>query len=109
MKYSKEQLLNFIREAYAKTKLKPCSGQFYNDDETECCPITALHCLRYLTDRRSWFQAQGAMNTVARELGVTDQWVRDFYEGFDYRLREKDGEAFKFGKYVRRNLLTEKT
>lgn len=104
MKYTKEELLNFIKTAYATIKLAPCAGEFVNDDETGCCPITALHCLKHFKNRRFWFQAAGALNTVARELDVPHEWVIDFYEGFDYRLREKDSEGFKYGKYIRKHL-----
>lgn len=109
IKYTKQELLTFIREAYAATGLKPIANTFLSDCDTYACPVVALHCQFNMNDRSSWTSPSCAVNTVARALDVNHSWVLGFFQGFDYHGRADRGESFEYGAYIRKRLLPQNT
>lgn len=107
MKVSKEILLQQIKEAYAKTRLKLQLGDYFSDDNSCACPVAVIHCAA-TKSRSSWFASSLARNTFARKYDTDTEWVNHFIHGVDgtgnYGGRNLE-EGYKYGEYIRKELL----
>jgi len=106
MNCTKEELLEKIKEAYAKTGLKVCFGDYFTEDNLCACPVGAVHCAA-TESRTYWFMSSVAKNTFAKLFNVNQEWVNNFIHGIDgtgnYGGRNLE-ESYKYGQYIRKQL-----
>lgn len=107
--YNKEDLLRQIKEAYASLKVGVICNEYANDENTACCPLTALYCGATKSPLKLAL-ASYTRNFIGRVYNVDIFSVESFILGFDNRgkdgrLFKVDDVAYQVGQYVREALL----
>jgi hypothetical protein len=107
MKLTPDELADLVIAAYRETGLRVGHGELFHD-EGEACAIGV--CYYQTNKRRCMDDQEKGYAWFARHFGVSREWLREFWNGFDDNSESGIGDhkdGHRYGHHVRERVMRE--